>query len=195
MDVYFFRQEHTPEELRRLARQETGRVCQRLLLIANLRDGMERTEAARLAGLGRSASYDWQNRYEEYGIEGLRDRPRAVGSRLIPKAVGQALKADLMAGADLERDGVVAFRGVDAQRLLAERHGIKASLSAVYRLLHRENLSWLMPRPRHPKGDAQAQAEFSQLSNCNLNESRRRGHREDESASGLPTKPELVKRT
>src|ERR1700730_17172325 len=38
--------------------------------------GMEPEEAARLAGLSRSAAYEWHNRYEEDGIEGLRDRPR-----------------------------------------------------------------------------------------------------------------------
>jgi len=37
---------------------------------------MEHEEAARLAGLSRSAAYEWHNRYEEDGIEGLRDRPR-----------------------------------------------------------------------------------------------------------------------
>jgi hypothetical protein len=68
------------ETLRRLARELSipakGRVCQRVLLIANLLEGMEHEEAARLAGLSRSAAYDWHNRYEEGGIEGLRDRPR-----------------------------------------------------------------------------------------------------------------------
>jgi hypothetical protein len=45
-------------------------------MIANLLEGMEPEEAARLAGLSRSAAYEWHNRYEEEGIEGLRDRPR-----------------------------------------------------------------------------------------------------------------------
>jgi transposase len=36
-------------------------------------------------------------------------------------------------------------------------------LSSTYRLLHRMQLSWLAPRPRHPEADATAQAEFSQL--------------------------------
>jgi transposase len=45
-------------------------------MIANLLEGMEHEEAARLAGLRRSAAYEWHNRYEEDGIEGLRDRPR-----------------------------------------------------------------------------------------------------------------------
>jgi hypothetical protein len=38
----------------RLARHESGRVCQRVLMIANLLEGMEHEEAARLAGLSRS---------------------------------------------------------------------------------------------------------------------------------------------
>jgi transposase len=62
--------------LRRLARGESGRVCQRVLMIANMLEGMDHEEAARLAGLSRSAAYEWHNRYEEDGIEGLRDRPR-----------------------------------------------------------------------------------------------------------------------
>ena len=76
MPAYFFRSEPGAAELRSLARRESGRVCQRVVMIANLLEGMEHEEAARLAGLSRSAAYDWHNRYEEDGIEGLRDRPR-----------------------------------------------------------------------------------------------------------------------
>src|SRR5271155_4385385 len=72
----FLRSEPGAAELRRLARRESGRVCQRVLLIANMLEGMEHEEAARLAGLSRSAAYEWHNRYEEDGLEGLRDRPR-----------------------------------------------------------------------------------------------------------------------
>src|ERR1700752_4993639 len=71
-----FSQRTGAAELRRLARGESGRVCQRVLMIANMLEGMEHEEAARLAGLSRSAAYEWHNRYEEDGIEGLRDRPR-----------------------------------------------------------------------------------------------------------------------
>ena len=48
-------------------------------MIVNMLEGMEHEEAARLAGLSRSAAYEWHNRYEEGGIEGLRDRPVRVG--------------------------------------------------------------------------------------------------------------------
>ena len=73
----------------------------------------------------------------------------------------------MVAGATPERDGVVAFRGVDAQRILKEQFAIDCSLSSTYRLLHRIKLSWLAPRPRHPQADAAAQVEFSQLLDCN----------------------------
>src|SRR5438477_5755357 len=76
MPAYFVRSEPGAAELRRVARRESGRVCQRVLMIANLLEGMEHEEAARLAGVSRSAAYEWHNRYEEEGIEGLRDRPR-----------------------------------------------------------------------------------------------------------------------
>ena len=36
-------------------------VCQRVLMIANLLEGMEHEAAARLAGLSRSAAYEWHN--------------------------------------------------------------------------------------------------------------------------------------
>jgi IS5 family transposase len=86
MPAYFFRSEPGAAELRRLARRESGRVCQRVLMIANMLEGMEHEAVARLAGLSRSAAYEWHNRYEEDAIEGLRDRPRP-GRRRDERAV------------------------------------------------------------------------------------------------------------
>ncbi len=41
MPAYFFRSEPGAAELRRLARRESGRVCQRVLMIANLLEGAQ----------------------------------------------------------------------------------------------------------------------------------------------------------
>ena len=167
MPVYFFRREPGAAELRRLARRESGRVCQRVLMIANMLEGMDHEEATRLAGLSRSTAYEWwHNRYEEDGLEGLRDRPRPGRQPRVDAATSARLKDRIVAGAALARDGVVAFRGVDAQRILKEEFAIECSLSSTYRLLHRMPLSWLAPRPRHPQADATAQAAFPQLLNC-----------------------------
>jgi transposase len=59
MSVYFFRSEPGAAELWRLARRQSGRVCQRVVMIANMLEGMDHEEAARLAGLSRSAAYEW----------------------------------------------------------------------------------------------------------------------------------------
>jgi hypothetical protein len=74
MSVYFFRSEPGAAELRRLARRESGRVCHRVLMIANMLEGMEHKEAARLAGLSRSAAYEWHN--SPSGSGGVTPRPR-----------------------------------------------------------------------------------------------------------------------
>src|SRR5580765_4495121 len=119
MSAYFFRGEPGAAELRRLARGESGRVCQRVLMIANMLEGMEHEEAARLAGLSRSAAY-WHNLYEEDSLEGLLDRPRPGRQVRVDAVTSARFKERIVAGAALARDGVVAFRGVDAQRILKE---------------------------------------------------------------------------
>src|ERR1700731_4093346 len=142
MPAYFFRSEPGAAELRRLARRESGRVCQRVLMIANLLEGMEHEEAARLAGLSRSAAYEWHNRNEEDGIEGLRDRPRPGRQPRGDAMPSARLKERIVPVAEQDRDGVVAFRGVDAQQILKEEFDIDCSMSGSYRLLDRIKLSW-----------------------------------------------------
>lgn len=62
-------------ELRHLARGErAGRLRVRLLALANALDGLPREEAVRLAGMTGQTLGDWVHRYNEAGVEGLRDR-------------------------------------------------------------------------------------------------------------------------
>ena len=112
-----FRSELGAAELRRLARHASGRVCRRVLLIANMLAGMENEEAAQLCGLRRSAAYEWHNRYEEEDIERLRDRPRPARQPRVD-AVTSARFNEPDYPLAPSRRRVVAFRGVDAQRIL-----------------------------------------------------------------------------
>src|SRR6202022_248143 len=100
-------------------------------------------------------------------LRGLRDRPRQGRQPRVDAVTSARFKERLVADAALERDGVVAFRGGDAQRILKEEFEIDCSLSSTYRRVQRIKLSWLAPRPRHPEADATAQAEFSQRLDCN----------------------------
>jgi hypothetical protein len=74
-------------------------------MIANMLEGMEHEETARLAGLSRSAAYDL---------------PRPGRQPRVDAATSAWFKERIVAGAAPERDGVVAFRGVGAQRILKE---------------------------------------------------------------------------
>ncbi len=74
-------------------------------MIANLLEGMEHEEAARLAGLSRSAAYEWHNRYEEEGIEGLRDRPRPGRQPRVDAMTSARFNERICAGAELQRMG------------------------------------------------------------------------------------------
>jgi hypothetical protein len=64
-------------ELRRLARRERdGRVAARLIVLANVLDGMSR--AARSSGMDRQTLRDWVNRFNAEGVDRLRDQPRSA---------------------------------------------------------------------------------------------------------------------
>jgi hypothetical protein len=65
----------------------------------------------------------------------LRDRPRPGRAWRVDAATAARLKERIVAGADLESDGAVAFRGVDAQRILIEEFGVECNLSSTYRAL------------------------------------------------------------
>jgi hypothetical protein len=75
MRALAIRDDTSSEELRRQARRvHDGRVSARLLAIANALDGMDRTTAARLAGMDRQILRDWVRRYNAAGIAGLFNR-------------------------------------------------------------------------------------------------------------------------
>ena len=84
------------------------------------------------------------------------------------------------------------IRGV--QRILKEEFGIAQSLAATYQVLHRLALSWLAPRPRHPRSDATAQESFRQALLLNLNASETSTPRASGLKSGSPTRRASVRR-
>jgi putative transposase len=152
-------------ELRALARVERDpRKRVRLLAIANVRDGMPVAAAARATGMGRATLYRWLAREQTGGPAALNDRPRSGRRRKLSPEQRAEVRAWVLAGPDLERDGVVAWRGHDVRAMVARRFKIKLALSSAYRLLDELHLSALVPRPRHGDADPAAQAAFQQTS-------------------------------
>src|SRR5687768_15712109 len=93
-------------ELRRLARRERdGRVRARLLALANALEGFPREEAARLAGMTGQALGDWVHRYNTEGVDGRRDRRRPGRPCALGDGQQATLKALILRGPKLDRDG------------------------------------------------------------------------------------------
>jgi transposase len=122
------RPDRNPAELRRLARRERdGRVSARLLALANALEGLPREQAARLAGMTGQTLGDWVHRYDEAGVEGLRDRPRPGRPCALDDGQQAALKALVLRGPRLARDGCVAWRLRDLCAVVERRFGVRYS--------------------------------------------------------------------
>jgi transposase len=82
--------------------------------------------------MDRQTLRDRVHRYNELCLAGLFDRPRRNGPRARLSPEQQAtVAARVEQGPDLERDGVVRWRCVDLQRLIAQEDGWYCSASGV----------------------------------------------------------------
>jgi len=159
------RRELSAAELRALACQENdARVARRLLALAMALDGVSRKAAARHAGMDRQTLRDWVVRYNAEGVAGLRDRERPGRPALLAPALEEELRQLIEAGPDVERDGVVEYRVKHIRKLALQHFGADYSRSGMQGRLHRMKLSYLKPRPIHPKADPAAQEAFKKLS-------------------------------
>src|ERR671917_487790 len=151
-------------ELRRLAvRTKHANQSRRLLSLAAVLDGMSRADAARIGGMDRQTLRDWVHRFNAHGPEGLKDH-WANGSvpRLSPEQ--RAELAELVeTGPDRAVHGVVRWRRVDLQRLIAERFGVAYHERTVGKILHQIGFSHISARPRHPAQDERVVAEFKKI--------------------------------
>ena len=156
--------DRSASDLRKLARKEDdGKVASRLLAIASALDGLTRNQAAKQSGMDRQILADWVHRYNDGGVEGLRDKPKGHPKRLLTPEQEAAIKARVLAGPDSETDGLVRWRCVDIQAFIAETYKIQLHKRTVAKLLTRMGLSHISVRPKHPKSDSEAQDTFKKL--------------------------------
>ena len=155
------RADHDTAELRRLARRERdGRVGARLLALAGALDGLPRAKAAKLAGMTGQTLGDWVHRYNAEGVAGLRDRPRPGRPCALDEGRQAALKALVLKGPRLGRDGCVAWRVRDLCALAERRFGVRYGESGMLRLVKRLDPSRRKARPVHPGADPGARERF-----------------------------------
>lgn len=99
-------------------------------------------QTCRYYGIARNKYYFWKKRYEENGIEGLKDRSKA------PKYMPRAAKQEIV-------DQILYLRknyhfGPFKMRMYLQRyHGISITKTTIYRILKKHNLNKL---PHYQKG-------------------------------------------
>jgi transposase len=154
------RTDFSASELRRQAkRSKDNNQSRRLLSLAPVLDGMNRTDAARIGGMDRQTLRDWVH---EAGPDGLLDNwASGPAPRLSPDQKAE-LAAIVEAGPDREVDGVVRWRRIDLKRVIAERFGVDYHERHVG-TLKRIGFSHMSARPRHPGQDIEIIAAFKKL--------------------------------
>lgn len=152
---------HTATELRRLAASgKDANQSRRLLSIAAVLDGMSRAEAAKIGGMDRQTLRDWAHRFNEQGPAGLKDNHRRGNPRRLSKAQLAELSEIVETGPNRAVDGVVRWRRIDLQRVIAARFRIDYHERSIGKLLKHLGFSHISARPRHPRQDGEVIAAF-----------------------------------
>jgi transposase len=155
----------TASELRRLAASSKhANQSRRLLSLAAVLDGMNRTEAARIGGMDRQTLRDWVHRFNERGPEGLKDDWDRDRPRRLTAAQQAELESLVETGPDRAVHGVVRWRRVDLQALIAERFGVEYHERTIGKLLKHLGFSHISARPRHPAQDTGTITAFKKTS-------------------------------
>jgi transposase len=152
------RRDYSAAALWRLAAgTKNANQSRRLLSLAAVLEGMNRTDAARIGGMDRQTLRDWVHRFNELGPDGLKD----TWSKGNPPRLSADQQTDLARLVETGPDravhgvvhGVVRWRRVDLQRLIAERFGVAYHERTVGKILHQLGFSHVSARPRHPAQD------------------------------------------
>lgn len=174
------RTDFTAEDVRGFAaRAKSGAQARRLLALAAVLDGMNRTKAARIGGMDRQTLRDWAHRFNQHGPDGLIDiKPSGRPPRLSDEHK-RLLKQLVETGPDPDTDAVVRWRCVDLKRIVRERFGIDLSEVSLGRVLKQLGFSRISARPLHPNQDPEAIKTFKKTSRQRSHRSSadwRRGH-------------------
>ena len=159
------REDYSAAELRRLAAAtRDASQCRRLLSLAAVLDGLNRTEAARIGGMDRQTLRDWVHRFNEHGPEGLLDSWSQGPAPRLSAEQRAELTHFVETGPNRAEHGVVRWRRIDLQRVIRERFGVAYHERTIGKILKALGFSHISARPRHPAQDARTIEAFKKIS-------------------------------
>lgn len=157
--------DYSGAEVRRLAkRTKDAAQARRLLAVAAILDGASREEAAKTGGMDRQTLRDWVHRFNERGPEGLKDSwSKGHPPRLSAEQLAQLAQV-VETGPERAVHGIVRWRRVDLQQIVAERFGVAYHERTIGKILKQLGFSHVSARPRHPAKDEETVAAFKKTS-------------------------------
>jgi transposase len=159
------REDYSVSELRRLAAAtKNANQSRRLLSLAAVLDGMNRTQAARIGGMDRQTLRDWVHRFNAHGPEGLLDSWSKGPEPRLSQEQRTEITQLVETGPDKAVHGVVRWRRIDLQRVILDRFGIAYHERTIGKLLKALGFSHVSSRPRHPAQDASTIEAFKKTS-------------------------------
>ena len=158
------KEHHTTKELQTFYHKEkNAKLAKRIHGVYLASKGLTCPEIVNITGAARRTVQQWVQKYNEHGINGLKDRPRPGKPTKLPRKKELRFRKRIEAG-PTKADGVSVLNGPVIRRILEREFGILYSRQGLYDLLHRLGYSCLCPRPRHENADPQLQAEFKKTS-------------------------------
>ena len=130
-------------------RSKDGPQARRLLALAAIYDGVTRTEAAKIGGVGLQGVRDWVLKFNAQGPDGLIDR-KAPGQPSRLKDEHRAALARMIEDSPTPAiHGVVRWRLVDLRQWVFEEFRISIAEQTMSRELRKMGYRKLSARPRH----------------------------------------------
>ena len=143
-----------------IRREKSARPRDRMRAVLLAAQGRTAEQVAGAVGRSLASVKNWVAAWNAEGLDGLRSRPNRGAPPRLPAERLPEFLARIKAGPREGDGGVSAFILEDACRILQDEFGVAYTLSGAWRLLRRAGFSCLRPRPRHAKGDPEAQREW-----------------------------------
>ena len=149
------RDDYSGDELRRLASAaRDGEQTRRLMALAAIADGKNRTDAAAVGLMDRQTLRDWVIRFNEQGLEGLvNKKPPGRPSKFTAEQKRQ-LAEIVEEGPANHVPGLIRWRCIDLVPIVKERFGVECHKETIGRILRELGFSHISPRPQHPRAIA-----------------------------------------
>ena len=158
------RDDYSGDELRRLANAaRDGEQTRRLMALAAIADGKNRTEAAAVGLMDRQTLRDWVIRFNEEGPEGLINKKTPGRPSKFTNEQKRQLAEIVEEGPANHVPGLIRWRCIDLVPIVKERFGVECHKETIGRILRELGFSHISPRPRHPKQDKQTIEQYKKL--------------------------------